>query len=144
MDQLQEAKALFEKQEYEATIKLLNTFLEKHTENADALYLRAISYRKIGKFELSITDLTTILIRLPDEPTLLSERGVSYYHNKQIERSLKDMDKAVEFDPNNSYRYASRAYIKAKIDVDGAIEDYKKAVELDPEDAIALNNLGLL
>ena len=29
-------------------------------------------------------------------------------------------------------------------DVDGAIADYKKALELDPEDAITLNNLGLL
>ena len=29
-------------------------------------------------------------------------------------------------------------------DIQGAIADYEKAVELDPEDAITLNNLGLL
>lgn len=55
------------------------------------------------------------------------------------------MDKSVQLEPENPYRYSSRAYIKNAIqDVDGAISDYKKALELDPKDMIALNNLGLL
>ena len=144
MSKLEEAKSLFEKQDYEPAIVLLNEFLSTQKENADALYLRGICYRRTGNYKASIDDFTTMLIRLSDEPTLLSERGVSFYHNNEITASLKDMDKAVELEPENPYRYSSRAYIKAKVDVNAAIEDYKKAVELDPEDAIALNNLGLL
>jgi len=144
MNSLEKGKELFEKQKYNEAINALNDFLLTHNNNADALYTRSMCYRRIDEFEKSITDLTSILIRLPDEATLLSERGVSHFHNKDIEASMKDMDKAVELEPNNPYRYSSRAYIRAKIDVDGAIEDYKKAVELDPKDPIAFNNLGLL
>lgn len=144
MDSMQQAREFFEQNEFQKAIDVLDQFLKSNSENADALYLRGICYRKTGAFEKSIADFTTMLIRLPDEPTILSERGVSYYHNNNLTASLKDMDKAVALEPENSYRYSSRAYIKAKVDVNGAIEDYKKAVELDPEDAIALNNLGLL
>jgi Flp pilus assembly protein TadD len=144
MTGLEQGKALFEKKEFEKAIKELDTFLTEHSDNADALYTRAISYRKISEFDKSVEDLTSILKRLPNEPTLLCDRGISHFHNKNIEAAMRDMDKAVELDPENPYRYSSRAYIRAKIDVDGAIEDYKKAVELDPKDAIALNNLGLI
>jgi Tfp pilus assembly protein PilF len=57
---------------------------------------------------------------------------------------MKDMNKAVEIDPENPYRYSSRAYIRSRSDIDGAIADYEKAVEIDPKDEIAFNNLGLL
>ncbi|MCB0400749.1 MAG: tetratricopeptide repeat protein [Flavobacteriales bacterium] len=144
MDPMQQAREYFEAQAFQKAIDLLNQFLSDNPENADALYLRGICHRRLGAFELSIADFTTMLIRLPDEPTILSERGVSYYHNNNLTAALKDMDRAVALEPENSYRYSSRAYIKAKVDVNGAMEDYKKAVELDPEDAIALNNLGLL
>ena len=144
MTGLEKGKELFEKQEFEKAIEPLNDFLATNQNNADALYTRAICYRKIEDFEKSVEDLTSILVRLPNEPTLLCDRGISHFHNKNIEAAMRDMNKAVELDPENPYRYSSRAYIRAKIDVDGAINDYKKAVELDPKDAIALNNLGLI
>ncbi len=144
MTGLEKGKALFEKQEYNEAIEALNSFLTENENNADALYTRAICYRKIDQFKKSIADFTTMLIRLPNEPTLLCDRGISHFHNKDIESAMVDMNKAVEIDPNNPYRYSSRAYIRSRSDIDGAIADYEKAVELDPKDEIALNNLGLL
>ena len=144
MNQLEKGKSLFEKKEYNEAIIALNQFLNENENNADALYTRAICYRKVEDFEKSIADFSSMLIRLPNEASLLCERGISYFHNKDIEASMRDMNKAVKLEPENPYRYSSRAYIRAKIDVDGAIEDYRKAVELDPKDAIALNNLGLI
>ncbi len=144
MNGLEKGKALFEKQDYQEAIAELTNFLLEQKNNADALYTRAICFRKIEAFEKSIADLSTILIRLPDEATLFCERGISYFHNKNINAALTDMNKAVALDPKNPFRYSSRAYIRANIDVEGAIEDYKKAIELDPEDAISYNNLGLL
>ncbi len=144
MNGLEKGKALFEKQDYQEAITELTNFLLEQKNNADALYTRAICFRKIEAFEKSIADLSTILIRLPDEATLFCERGISYFHNKNINAALTDMNKAVALDPKNPFRYSSRAYIRANIDVEGAIEDYKKAIELDPEDAISYNNLGLL
>jgi tetratricopeptide (TPR) repeat protein len=144
MTGLEKGKALFEKQDFEAAITELNTFLIQQPNNADALYTRAISYRKIEKYDDSVADLSAILERLPEEATLLCDRGISHFKNKNIEAALADMDKAVELEPNNPFRYSSRAYIKGKTDIYGAIADYEKAIELDPKDEISYNNLGLL
>jgi tetratricopeptide (TPR) repeat protein len=144
MDKLQQGKDFFEQAAYNKTILVLTQFLEENINHADALYYRAISYRKVGDFKSSIVDFTAMLKKLPEEASIYSERGVSYFHNKQIDLALKDMDRAVEFEPNNPYRYSSRAFILAYKDVDAAILDYKKAIELDPKDDIAYNNLGLL
>ena len=144
MTSLEKGKVLFEKQEFNAAIIELDSFLAQNPNNADALYTRAICYRKIDLFEKSINDLSAILERLPDEATLLCDRGISHFKNKNIEAAMADMNKAVELEPNNPYRYSSRAYIRTRSDVKGAIADYEKAVELDPKDEISYNNLGLL
>jgi tetratricopeptide (TPR) repeat protein len=144
MNELEKGKALFEKQEYKEAINMLTNFLLEQNNNADALYTRAMCFRKTEAYEKSVQDLNAILSRLPNEPTLLCERGISHFHNKDIESAMKDMNKAVKLDPENSFRYSSRAYIRANIDAKGAVEDYKKAIELDPKDNISLNNLGLL
>lgn len=144
MDLLTQGKALFKNAQYDKSIEVFTTFLISNINHADALYYRAISYRKIGNYKNSIVDFTAILKKLPDEASIYSERGVSYFHNKQIDLSLKDMNKAVELEPENPYRYSSRAYIMAYKDVGAAINDYKKAIELDPKDDISYNNLGLL
>lgn len=141
---LDKGKSLFDQKKYQEAIRALNAFIEKQPHHADALYYRAISFRKTENFKASIDDFTQMLERLPNEPSILCERGISYFLNNDVELALKDMDLAVELDPENPYRYSSRAYIKAKVDVEGAIKDYQKAVELDPKDAIAWNNLGLL
>jgi len=144
MTGLEKGKALFEKQDFNAAITELNTFLNQQPNNADALYTRAICYRKMESYDKSVADLSNILTRLPEEATLYSDRGISHFKNKNIEAALKDMDKAVELEPNNPFRYSSRAYIKAKTDINGAMTDYEKAIELDPKDEISYNNLGLL
>ena len=61
------------------------------------------------------------------------------------EEALQELDRAANLDPNNPYRYSSRAYFKDRVgDFLGAIEDYEKAIALDPEDAIGYNNLGIV
>ena len=81
----------------------------------------------------------------PSNPDIYNDRAVCYFHQGRKRDALADLDYAVQLQPNYGYRYASRAYLKSALkDIDGAIADYQKAVELDPEDAIALNNLGLL
>jgi tetratricopeptide (TPR) repeat protein len=141
---LDKSKKLFEKQQYEAALDEVNQFLQEHKDHADGLYVRAMCFRKLDEFEKSVTDLSAIIKRLPNEASLFCERGISHFHNKNIEAALKDMNQAVALDSDNPFRYSSRAYIRAKTDIDGAIQDYEKAIELDPKDEISLNNLGLL
>lgn len=96
-------------------------------------------------FKEAIYWYTRAIAEAPKQADLFSERAVAFFHNKELGSSLEDMNKAQELEPENAYRYASRAYIRdAMGDLNGAISDYQIAVKLDPEDAIAHNNLGLL
>ncbi len=80
-----------------------------------------------------------------DNPDLIHDRAVAMFNLGQKEAALSELDRALELQPDYSYRYSSRAYMRNALkDIHGAIEDYKKAIELDPEDAIAHNNLGML
>lgn len=75
----------------------------------------------------------------------LHDRAVCLFQLGRKTEALNLLDRAVGLEPNKGYRYASRAWMRAAMkDVDGAIEDYRKAIEIDPDDAITLNNLGLL
>tara|TARA_R110001592_G_scaffold64055_5_gene196640 strand:- start:5236 stop:5892 length:657 start_codon:yes stop_codon:yes gene_type:complete len=144
MTKLEEAKELFNINKFNEAIELFNDFLVEQPNHADALFFRGICYRKIESYQLSINDFTAIIERLSDEATIYSERAVSYFHFKNYKAAVLDLNKAVELEPNNPYRYSSRAYIRAYIDIDGAMADYEKAIELDPQDDISYNNLGLL
>ncbi len=96
-------------------------------------------------FEGAIIEFTLALEKDPGNPEILYQRAMSYFHLQKKSLALMDMDSAVEMQPNYSYRYASRAFMRDSFgDVFGAISDYKQAIELDPEDAISYNNLGIL
>ncbi len=80
-----------------------------------------------------------------DDPNAWHDLAVCLLHLNQPLIALEKINISVELQPDYSYRYASRAYIKSALkDLNGAIADYEKAIELDPEDAISYNNLGLL
>ncbi len=84
-------------------------------------------------------------VELANDPDLIHDRAVCLFNLGQKKEALRELDRALLLQPNYGYRYASRAYMRNALrDINGAIEDYKKAIELDPEDAISLNNLGLL
>jgi len=114
-------------------------------EHLSPQFLKAETLMKAGRYQEAFELFSEAIKAEPTNPIYYSQRGVCYYHLKDLKSALADMNKSVELDPEYSYRYASRAYIKdASGDVQGAILDYQKAVELDPEDAVSFNNLGLL
>lgn len=108
-------------------------------------YQKGKELLKERKLDEALKHFNKALELSPDEPHVLSDRGVVYFHMKKNELSIIDLDKAVSLEPDNPYRYSSRAYVRSAIgDIRGGIDDYKKAIQLDPNDAIAHNNLGLL
>ncbi len=106
---------------------------------------KAVEQLKNGSYALALEHIHAALQVHKSHPVLLAERGTIYMYLKMKNEALEDMDLAVYLQPNNPYRYSSRAYVKDFFgDTLGAIEDYEKCLELDPEDIIAMNNLGLL
>lgn len=79
------------------------------------------------------------------DPDAMHDRAVCHFHCGDKEAAMSWLNQAADTQPDYSYRYSSRGWMKqASGDTHGAIEDYKKALELDPDDAVTWNNLGLL
>ncbi len=111
----------------------------------NVFYLKALDKIKDKKLAEAILFLDKAIEEEPNNPIYFSERGVCYLNLDQTGRALEDMNQSVKLDPDYSYRYASRAFVKDRMgDIEGGIADYEIAVKLDPEDAIAHNNLGML
>jgi tetratricopeptide (TPR) repeat protein len=97
------------------------------------------------KWDEALAAFERAMEAIDSHPDLIHDRAVAMFNLGRKEEALEELNRAVQLQPDYSYRYSSRAYMKSALkDLHGAIADYKKAIELDPEDAIALNNLGLL
>lgn len=97
------------------------------------------------EYEKALKILEEVRKEFPKDANVFGDMAVAHLHLKNKSEAFGAFDKAIELQPEYSYRYSSRAYGKDYFgDLDGGIEDYQKAVELDPEDAVAYNNLGLL
>lgn len=107
-------------------------------------YAKGIAKVKENDFHAAIEHFTLAINENSADVESYAERAVAYIHVEKHELSMFDMNRCIELEPGNSYRYSCRAFLKSKMgDIDGAIADYEIAVQLDPDDAIAYNNLGL-
>ncbi len=108
-------------------------------------FAKGIAKVKENDFLAAIEHFTIAIQEDANNVECYAERAVAYLNTNQYDLSMFDMHRCIEMEPNNSYRYSCRAFLKAKIgDTEGAIADYEMAIKLDPEDAIAYNNLGLV
>jgi len=110
--------------------------------------LQARASAEAGQWQCALVGFDEAEQENPDwgfDPDFLNDRAVALFHNDRAHESIALLDKAINLQPQYGYRYAARGWMKQALrDIQGAIADYEKAVELDPEDAITLNNLGLL
>lgn len=108
-------------------------------------YLKGVELLKSGNYKEALSCFNKSLEINPDYCDCLTDRAITYFYLNKHELSIIDLDRAIYLEPDNPFRYSSRAYIKERLgDNFGAIEDYRKAIALDPEDTIAYNNLGLI
>ena len=97
------------------------------------------------EFEKAEHLYTQYLLTNPDNAECYYQRGMCKLHQNKTRACLEDFIIAKKIEPNNPYRHSSIAFIYSKLNqTENAIASYQKAIELDPEDAIAMNNLGIL
>lgn len=110
----------------------------------DANFAQGLIKVKENDHFAAIELFSLVLAEDPRDANALSQRAVCYLNILDHKNSMKDINAAIEVDPEYGYYYQCRAYIKANAkDYEGSIKDYEKAVELDPQDSIAYNNLAL-
>lgn len=129
---------------FDAAIEFINKNA-KQLSVVEQSYFLGLSYRKKGDFKESLAYFKLALDNAADDVDLKSEVAIAYFYENELPKALLLLSECVEAEPNNPFRFSSRAFIKERLkDIDGAIADYEIAVKLDPKDAIAYNNLGLL
>lgn len=114
-------------------------------EESNKLWEKVNALYKNGEYSSAFLKLNELIEKDSSQADFFEKRAMCNYHLGNIKECIPDFDKAQRLEPNNPFRYSSRAYVKGRIkDFDGAIADYEKAIHLDPKDAIAHNNLGLI
>ena len=129
---------------WDEALKMLKESLEAK-ESVEARYFLSLTLRRQQKFNESLSEMEKALKLMPNDIDLLSELAVCHFYCEDLNKALDILNQCVELEPENGYRYSSRAFMKERMkDFHGAIADYEKAIEVDPEDAVSLNNLGLI
>jgi tetratricopeptide (TPR) repeat protein len=130
---------------FEQGVNYFDQALAKDSAHTLALHNRARALSRIGKMKLALVDFKALTVQSPKNASFIADYAVALHLDNNNEEAAILLDKALAMEPKNPYRYSSRAFFKDRTgDFQGAINDYEKAIELDPEDAIALNNKGLI
>ncbi|RIB15931.1 hypothetical protein C2G38_2038996 [Gigaspora rosea] len=102
---------------------------EIESNKASELRKSGESYRKMGKYKESITDLTKSLEIEPNNAFALRIRGESYRFTSRYNEPLADLSKSLEIEPNNAFALRSLG------------ESYR-LMEIKPNNSFALKNRG--
>ena len=95
------------------------------------IYARAVRLREVEEYKDSIQAYGLVVRRVPDFAGAYHGRGLSYYHDGQLEFALEDFDRAIELKPDFADAYKSRAVLyKDQGDTDMAIADLEQALSL--------------
>ena len=83
------------------------------------------------------------IVLYPQDHVSYNNRGISYKEKGELDRALKDFDKAIELNPDFAEAYNNRGVAYGiKGQVDEAIEDFNKAIGLNSAFADAYCNRG--
>ncbi|MCA0985193.1 tetratricopeptide repeat protein [Halobacillus yeomjeoni] len=106
-DDLEKARTAYEKENYETSIQLLESVVEKEPKNTEARLLLADSYLKTQKFDRAETLLEDGIKLTPEEPKFYTYLADLYLHNKQVTDALEILDKGKTF---NNHKSIQKAY----------------------------------
>ena len=80
----------------------------------------------------------------PQDHVFYNNRGISYKEKGELDRALKDFNKAVELSPNFAEAHNNRGNVYRNIgDLSKAFEDYNTAIQLKLDFTEAYNNRGI-
>jgi len=88
----------------------------------------------IKNYQGEIDNLTAILQKDPDNVNCLMDRAEFYYLSNQIEKAIRDYERAILLEPNQALIYQSIAVCYAELDnFEKAMDCCREALKLEPE-----------
>ncbi|TQM93654.1 tetratricopeptide repeat protein [Roseinatronobacter monicus] len=126
---------------YTSAIDLIDEIEARHWV---LLYTRAISYERMGEWELAEPEFRRTLEFVPDEPQVLNYLGYSLIEKRtNLDEALDMIERAVEGEPDSGYITDSLGWAYYRLGrYEEAVPVMERAVELLPRDPILNDHLG--
>ena len=138
-----DAKKLFADEKYVAVENALSPFEKMSDFSANYTLLLADARHKQKKYDLAIAGYTNVLKSDEKNYSAYFNRGAARVFVEDYKNALKDIEKAIDLNPDSAEMYYYRGYCEAELfDYKDAIESYSKAIELKPDYAAAYYNRG--
>ena len=123
--------------------------LRLDVQHGPAYNNRGNAFLMLGRCDEAIADygkaLEMGLTNPVDLTRLYYNRGLAYQSKGEDALALRDLNKALEYDPYYAEAFYNRAIVRtSQGDYKGALEDYTRSLALKPMNVKALNNRGVL
>jgi membrane associated rhomboid family serine protease/tetratricopeptide (TPR) repeat protein len=121
----------------------LNKLIEKHPDNPQARYYRAIAYISLNELSKAVVDLDVTLKSKVDFPPALELKAKTLNDLRLYKEALQAANSLVTAEPNDAESYLIRSSIYDRLDNTAkTLEDANTAVRLNPNNAATYNNRG--
>jgi len=136
---------------YDESLKLANTYLQKHPKDAQALVAKAIILANKGSVEFkentygqqALTVANQALKIDPQLPEAYYARGYAYEIQNEFSKAITDYEKALSLNPKEPIFLTQMGHVyDLKGEPEKAKEYYEKALAINPNFSKALVNMG--
>ncbi|MBL94083.1 MAG: hypothetical protein CFH06_00072 [Alphaproteobacteria bacterium MarineAlpha3_Bin5] len=134
--------------DYKRAFSIFSNALKLYPGDASILLDRAYARGMVNDYSGAVLDLNFSIAIKPSEPLGYVLRGTAYRYLDKMILARKDIEKALELDPNFVEALLERGILKRlSNDKDGARRDWVRAIELAPDSesaAVARQNLVIM
>lgn len=129
--------------DHESALREVNLAMELDSTDNSLLDKRADIYAEMGRSDLQISDLDSLLDKVPDNAEYYKNRAYAYLFLEKYQKAIEDCDMAIALSDLSSYRYLrGRCYYELG-DTLAARLDFEKASKGNGSNAcFALHFLG--
>ncbi len=100
-------------------------------QDVNALVQKGMEDSQAGRYDQALKDFNDALKAKPNDPTLITYRGVVYYAKGQTDLAMKDFNQAIQIDPKLGKPYYQRGMIYENQEKwTQAVQELKKAQSL--------------
>ena len=119
------------KGEFTEAVKLFNTVIEMDPNNAEAHFLRAITYQGLALSERAIVDLKKAIVMKTDYAEAFQQLGYIYLVGQAPTLAIEAFDQAILLTPEVAELYINRGSAQCMLgNPEQATRDYQKAREM--------------
>ena len=121
----------------------LDRFQEFFPEDPSGILLRAFLLFSTGRYEESLTIITSYIDKEPDDGRGYTLLGVNHFMLGRQRQAEVEIKRATELDPRDTeaFYWLGRLYF-TRNDMPAALGAYEKMVALDPNNVKAFNHIG--